>query len=85
MRIREDGRLLLSNSEFRALLLDTIRRQGGAWTPGRVKRLCAKYNLSHILRATIRRHLAALEAEGHLVRHETPGRRYYLPATGGDQ
>jgi Fe2+ or Zn2+ uptake regulation protein len=62
---------------------NAITRDGGEWTPGRVKRLFHRdARLTHVLRVTIRRHLARLEAEGVLDRHETPGRRYYTRSEG---
>jgi hypothetical protein len=63
----------------RELLLHAIALQGGEWTPGRVKRLYAQHNLTHVWRASIRRQLANLHAEGVLTIHETPGRRFYTP------
>jgi hypothetical protein len=69
----------------RELVLTAVARQGGEWTPGRVKRLFAQHNLTHVYPANIRRLLAKLHAEGALLRHETPGRRYYTPAKDGAQ
>lgn len=54
---------------FRQHLLDTIRREGGEWTVGRLKPVCRNFRRSHTYRSTIRRHLARLTAEGHLDRH----------------
>jgi len=66
------------------LVLDAIARQGGEWTPGRVKRLFAQHNLTHVWRASIRRLLAKLATEGHLTLHEIPGRRWYTPKDGAE-
>ena len=63
--------------EARALLLATIQAQGGEWTTGRVKRLYRKRLPTHVLRVTMRRDLAALHTDGHLVLHESPHRRFY--------
>lgn len=64
-------------------LLDTIRREGGEWTVGRAKPVLRRFLGGHIYRATIRRHLRHLEADGHLIEHGngTP-RRYYTPENG---
>ena len=81
-----EGRPVLATTTVcRLLLLRAVERQGGEWTPGRVKRLFAQNGLTHVYRATIRRHLRALCAEGLLERHETPGRRWYTPIIGGDE
>lgn len=62
----------------RAYLLATIRHEGGEWTVGRAKPVYRRLLRAHTYRATIRRDLARLEAEGHLARHGdgTP-RRFY--------
>ena len=79
------GRLIPMRGQMRRILRAAIQRSGGEWTPGRVKRLLHRdCGFTHILRATIRRELAALHAEGFLELHETPGRRYYTP-TGGNR
>lgn len=62
------------------LLLATIRAQGGEWTTGRVHRLYQRHVPTTVIRSTIRRDLAALHAQGHLIRHDGPGRRYYTLA-----
>lgn len=66
-----------------ALLLDAIRREGGEWTTGRVKRLYRKHLPTHILRVTMRRDLAALHADGRLTLHDAPHRRFYTYCTKG--
>ncbi|PBC72223.1 hypothetical protein BX265_5001 [Streptomyces sp. TLI_235] len=67
---------------IREYLLNTIRREQGEWTVGRAKPVFRRFWGSHTYRATIRRHLAQLAAEGHLDRHGdgTP-RRYYTYRT----
>lgn len=84
MRIREDGRVLMNRAELRDLIRGAVEREGGEWTPGRVKRLFAQHNLSHVYRSTIRQMLADLRGAGHLQVHYSPARRFYTPA-GGDQ
>lgn len=78
------GRRAMGSTARRQMLLDRIRAQRGEWTVGRVKRLYARaFPDRHVLRSTIRRDLAALHANSHLVRTETPGRRFYTyDATG---
>ncbi|WP_042408150.1 hypothetical protein [Streptacidiphilus carbonis] len=66
----------------RDLVLAAIAHQGGEWTPGRVKRLYAQHNLTHVWRRNIRRLLAQLCAEGHLTLHDSPARRFYTPGGG---
>lgn len=80
----ERGRLIPRRGEMRTVLLGAIERSGGEWTVGRVKRLFHRdCGFTHILRATIRRELAALRAGGVLVIHDTPGRRFYTAAKDG--
>jgi hypothetical protein len=67
-----------------ALLLAVIRREGGEWTTGRVKRLYRKRLPAHVLRVTMRRDLAALHADGHMVLHDSPHRRFYTYCTKGE-
>jgi hypothetical protein len=81
------GRLIPRRGELHTVLLAAVERSSDAdWTVGRAKRLFHRdCGFTHILRSTIRRELAALHAEGHLVAHETPGRRFYTPAKDGAQ
>lgn len=78
------GRLIPYPGQMRAVLLAAVQRSSDPeWTVGRVKRLFHRdCGFTHILRATIRRVLAQLHAEGHLVLHDTPGRRFYTPTDG---
>ncbi len=63
---------------FRQYFLDTIRAEGGEWTVGRAKPVFRRFWRSHNYRATIRRELARLTAEGHLTRHgDGTSRRFY--------
>lgn len=68
----------------RQSVLEVIRREGGEWTVGRVKRAWHQVTGTHVLRMSIRRYLAALYRDGHLDRHGdgTP-RRYYTATTKG--
>jgi hypothetical protein len=78
-----NGRLVDHQGQLE-IMRSAISRSGGEWTPGRVKRLFHRdARLTHVLRVTIRRHLATLHAEGVLELHETPGRRYYTPTKDG--
>lgn len=74
----------VARAEARARLLAAIQTQGGEWTTGRVKRFYRKHLPTHILRATMRRDLAALHADGYLVLHDAPNRRFYTHRTKGD-
>lgn len=85
MKRRTQPRVLAKRDLTRELVLTAIARQGGEWTPGRVKRLFAQHNLTHVYRASIRRLLAQLWNEGVLDLYEVSGRRYYLPAKDGAQ
>jgi hypothetical protein len=76
-----DGRL---RHIARGDLLAVIRREGGEWTTGRVKRLYRKRLPAHVLRVTMRRDLAALHADGHMVLHDSPHRRFYTYCTKGE-
>lgn len=66
--------------DVRKAVLEAIQTEGGEWTTGRVKRTWRQITGTHVLRMSIRRHLAALHRDGHLNRHGdgTP-RRYYTP------
>ncbi|MDX3714369.1 hypothetical protein PV733_36690 [Streptomyces europaeiscabiei] len=70
----------------RQSVLEAIRREGGEWTVGRVKRAWRQVTGTHVLRMSIRRFLAALHRDGHLDRHgdDTPRRFYTYRETGGD-
>lgn len=74
--------VLLNGVARRDLLLAAVQRQGGEWTTGRVKRLYRDAKLTHILRVTIRRDLAGLHADGHLILNDELGRRFYTPKDG---
>ncbi|WP_328846158.1 hypothetical protein [Streptomyces sp. NBC_00258] len=65
----------------RQLVLEAIRTEGGEWTTGRTRRTWHQIAGTHVLRASVRRYLAALHRDGHLDRHGdgTP-RRFYTPA-----
>lgn len=80
MRRRTQPRVKATRDLSRELVVAAIARQGGEWTPGRVKRLYARHNLTHVYRSSIRRLLTQLWAEGVLDLYEVSGRRYYLPA-----
>lgn len=67
----------------RSQLLAAVRRQGGEWTPERVKGLYQRHGHKRLLRAAIRADLATLHRDGYLVLNETPGRRFYTPAKDG--
>lgn len=69
----------------RQSVLEVIRRDGGEWTVGRVKRAWHQVTGTHVLRMSCRRYLAALHRDGHLVRHGdgTP-RRFYTPTVRKD-
>ncbi|MEV6014674.1 hypothetical protein [Streptomyces sp. NPDC051997] len=75
---------LVSEKPRRALLLSAVQAKRGEWTTGRVKRFYRKHLPTHVLRVTMRRDLAALHADGHLVLHDTPNRRFYTLATRKD-
>jgi hypothetical protein len=74
-----------------ALLLAVIRREGGEWTTKRVQdfyrrtplpaRNAPDGRLRHIARGDLR----DLHTWGHLVLHETTGRRYYTLNTRKDR
>lgn len=70
----------------RQSVLEVIRREGGEWTVGRVKRAWRQVTGTHVLRMSCRRFLAALHRDGHLDRHGdgTPRRFYTYRETGGD-
>lgn len=77
-----NGRLVGHGGQLE-IMRTAIERDGGEWTTGRVKRLFHRdARLTHVLRVTIRRHLARLHAEGFLDLHETPGRRFYIRSEG---
>lgn len=62
----------------RQSLLEVIRREGGEWTVGRLKRAWHKATGTHVLRMSCRRYLAALHRDGHLDRHgDGTVRRFY--------
>ena len=73
-----------------AQLLDAIRTAGGRWTTVTAFRFYRDHlrALDHIpntqLRAVARGDLRDLAAWGHLIRHEEPGRQYYLLKTRKD-
>lgn len=78
------GRLIPMRGQMHSILLAAVQQSGGEWTVGRVKRLVHRdCGFTHILRATIRRELAALHAEGALERHDETGRRFYTAAPEG--
>lgn len=79
------GRLPRRRPDAIKNLLDTIRAEGGEWTVGRAKPVYRAFLRSHTYRATIRRHLALLEATGRLTRHGdgTP-RRFYTYRPEGE-
>lgn len=64
----------------REAVLVVIRREGGEWTVGRLKRAWRQFTGTHVLRMSCRRYLAALHRDGHLDRHGdgTPHRFYTL-------
>ncbi|KWT61868.1 hypothetical protein ADL21_11340 [Streptomyces albus subsp. albus] len=66
----------------RAALLDTIRRQTGEWTTGRVQRLYRTRGIAP-LRATARDDLHFLARAGFLMLHESPGRRFFTYSGSG--
>ncbi|TMU98059.1 hypothetical protein [Streptomyces sp. DASNCL29] len=70
----------------RQSLLEVIRREGGEWTVGRLKRAWHQATGTHVLRMSCRRFLADLHRDGHLDRHGdgTPRRFYTYRETGGD-
>lgn len=72
-----------TDAERRHWLLSVIISERGQWTAGRVRRLYGRYCEGHVLRATIRRDLAALHAAGELVMHDGSDRRYYTLTPGG--
>lgn len=74
----------VARQEARALLLAAVQTQRGEWTVGRVKRLYREHLPTHVLRVTMRRDLAALHADGHLVLHDAPHRRFYTYCTKGE-
>lgn len=80
MKRRTQPRVKATRDLSRDLVVAAIARQGGEWTPGRVKRLYAQHNLTHVYRANIRGLLRQLWNEGVLDLYEVSGRRYYLPA-----
>ncbi|MEV6833560.1 hypothetical protein AB0N17_03355 [Streptomyces sp. NPDC051133] len=63
---------------IRQPLVEVVRREGGEWTVGRMKRACRRLVGTHIYRSTARRYLAELHRLGHLDRHgdDTPLRYY---------
>ncbi|XUM01270.1 hypothetical protein ACQ86F_31840 [Streptomyces venezuelae ATCC 10712] len=67
-----------------SVLLAAIRDEQGEWTVGRAKPLYRRILGTHTYRATIRRHLALLEALGYLTRHGdgTPHRCYTYRTEG---
>lgn len=72
-----------------AELLNTIRQQGGEWTASRTVRFYLRLaSTQHMppgrLRTVARGDLRDLHVWGHLVRHETAGRRYYTLDTRKD-
>lgn len=83
LREVEAGRAIVRPGSRRDLLLLTIRAEGGEWTVGRAKSLYAESDCGHVYRATIRADLGALNRAGHLVMHDTNGRRFYTLANGG--
>lgn len=68
------------------LLLKAIRAERGEWTTHRVRKTYHALGISGLFRSTLRRDLAELCRDGHLVLHDQdPGRRYYTPSrNGGD-
>jgi hypothetical protein len=69
----------------RQSLLEVIRREGGEWTVGRVKRAWRQVTGTHVLRMSCRRYLAALHRDGHLARHgDGTARRFYTLSTRKD-
>lgn len=69
----------------RGSLLEVIRREGGEWTVGRLKRAWHQATGTHVLRMSCRRYLADLHRDGRLDRHGdgTPRRFYTYRAKGG--
>ena len=65
-------------------LLDIIRREGGEWTVGRAKPVYRRLLGRHTLRATIRRDLRWLEANGHLEEHGYGTAHRFYTYCGGD-
>lgn len=64
---------------------EEIRREGGEWTVGRVKRAVHRITGTHVLRMSCRRILADLHRDGHLERHgDDSPRRYYTLRENGD-
>jgi hypothetical protein len=62
----------------REALLEVIRREGGEWTVGRLKRAWRQFTGTHVLRMSCRRYLAALCRDGHLDRHgDDTAHRFY--------
>lgn len=65
----------------RQLVLEAIRTEGGEWTTGRARRTWRQIAGTHVLRASVRRYLAALHRDGHLDRHgDATPRRFYTSA-----
>ncbi|MCZ1006381.1 hypothetical protein [Streptomyces lydicus] len=73
-----------ARGRVRQHLLEAIRREGGEWTVGRLKRSWHQATGTHVLRMSCRRFLADLYRDGHLDRHGdgTP-RRYYTHRENG--
>jgi hypothetical protein len=67
-----------------AQLLDAIRTQRGEWTTRKVQQVYRAGGSTEPLRATARTDLRILHAMGHLVQHETGGRRFYTLKTTKD-
>jgi hypothetical protein len=68
----------------RQRLLEEIRREGGEWTVGRLKRTWHRLLGTHILRMACRRYLAGLHRDGHLDRHGDGTPRRFYTYRGGD-
>ncbi|MGW1158463.1 hypothetical protein ACWD5Q_06720 [Streptomyces sp. NPDC002513] len=75
-----------ARGRIRQPLLELIRRDGGEWTVGRLKRYWHHATGTHVLRMSCRRFLADLHRDGHLDRHGdgTPRRFYTCHKPGGD-
>ncbi|WP_432010134.1 hypothetical protein [Streptomyces cucumeris] len=75
-----------ARGRVRPSLLEAMRREGGEWTVGRLKRVWRQATGTHVLRMSCRRFLAGLHRDGHLDRHGdgTPRRFYTCHRAGGD-
>jgi hypothetical protein len=62
------------------LLRALVARQGGEWTPARVKRAYIAAGVAAPSRSTHRRDLGVLHRLGDLDLRESTGRRWYTPS-----